>query len=109
MSGGQTERQVQLIMDFRPDIIMMTPSYMLAILDEFRRQGIDPRSSSLRIGIFGAEPWGEGIRNEIETAFGLDAMRHIRLIGSHGSGRGAGIWRNQARAHDLGGSFSCPR
>jgi phenylacetate-CoA ligase len=73
MSGGQTERQVQLIMDFRPDIIMMTPSYMLAILDEFRRQGIDPRSSSLRIGIFGAEPWGEGIRNEIETAFGLDA------------------------------------
>ncbi len=73
MSGGQTERQVQLIMDFRPDIIMMTPSYMLAILDEFRRQGIDPRSSSLRIGIFGAEPWGEGIRNEIEDAFGLDA------------------------------------
>ena len=73
MSGGQTERQVQLIMDFRPDIIMMTPSYMLAILDEFRRQGIDPRSSSLRIGIFGAEPWGEGIRNEIEGAFGLDA------------------------------------
>ncbi len=73
MSGGQTERQVQLIMDFRPDIIMMTPSYMLAILDEFRRQGIDPRSSSLRIGIFGAEPWGEGIRNEIESAFGLDA------------------------------------
>jgi phenylacetate-CoA ligase len=73
MSGGQTERQVQLIMDFRPDIIMMTPSYMLAILDEFRRQGIDPRSSSLRVGIFGAEPWGEGIRNEIEAAFGLDA------------------------------------
>jgi phenylacetate-CoA ligase len=73
MSGGQTERQVQLIMDFRPDIIMMTPSYMLAVLDEFRRQGIDPRGSSLRIGIFGAEPWGEGIRNEIEGAFGLDA------------------------------------
>lgn len=73
MSGGQTERQVQLIMDFRPDIIMMTPSYMLAILDEFRRQGIDPRSSSLSIGIFGAEPWGEGIRNEIESAFGIDA------------------------------------
>lgn len=73
MSGGQTERQVQLIMDFRPDIIMMTPSYMLAILDEFRRQGVDPRSSSLSIGIFGAEPWGEGIRNEIESAFGIDA------------------------------------
>jgi len=73
MSGGQTERQVQLIVDFEPDIIMVTPSYMLAILDEFRRQGIDPRSSSLRIGIFGAEPWGEGMRTEIESAFGLDA------------------------------------
>jgi phenylacetate-CoA ligase len=73
MSGGQTERQVQLIMDFRPDIIMITPSYMLALLDEFRRQGIDPRSSGLSIGIFGAEPWGEGIRQEIESAFGIDA------------------------------------
>jgi phenylacetate-CoA ligase len=73
MSGGQTERQVQLIMDFRPDIIMITPSYMLAILDEFRRRGVDPRSSGLSIGIFGAEPWGEGIRQEIESAFGIDA------------------------------------
>jgi phenylacetate-CoA ligase len=73
MSGGQTERQVQLIIDFRPDIIMITPSYMLTLLDEFRRQGIDPGSSSLRIGIFGAEPWGEGIRQEIESAFGIDA------------------------------------
>ncbi|HEX4240946.1 MAG TPA: AMP-binding protein, partial [Steroidobacteraceae bacterium] len=62
MSGGQTEKQVQLIRDFEPDIIMVTPSYMLAILDEFRRQGIDPASSSLRIGIFGAEPWGDGMR-----------------------------------------------
>jgi phenylacetate-CoA ligase len=73
MSGGQTERQVQLIMDFLPDIIMITPSYMLAILDEFKRQGIDPKSSALSIGIFGAEPWGEGIRHEIESAFGIDA------------------------------------
>jgi phenylacetate-CoA ligase len=73
VSGGQTERQVQLIMDFRPEIIMITPSYMLAILDEFRHQGIDPRSSALSIGIFGAEPWGEGIRHEIESAFGIDA------------------------------------
>ena len=73
MSGGQTERQVQLIRDFEPDIIMVTPSYMLAILDEFRRQGIDPGSTSLRIGIFGAEPWGEGMRAEIESAFGIDA------------------------------------
>jgi len=73
MSGGQTEKQVQLIRDFEPDIIMVTPSYMLAILDEFRRQGIDPRSTSLRIGIFGAEPWGDGMRAEIESAFDLDA------------------------------------
>jgi phenylacetate-CoA ligase len=73
MSGGQTERQVQLIRDFAPDIIMVTPSYMLAILDEFKRQGVDPRSTSLRIGIFGAEPWGEGMRAEIESAFDIDA------------------------------------
>jgi phenylacetate-CoA ligase len=73
MSGGQTERQVQLIGDFKPDIIMITPSYMLAILDEFRRVGQDARASSLSIGIFGAEPWGEGIRQEIESAFGIDA------------------------------------
>jgi phenylacetate-CoA ligase len=73
MSGGQTEKQVQLIRDFAPDIIMVTPSYMLALLDEFRRQGIDARSTSLRIGIFGAEPWGEGMRAEIESAFNIDA------------------------------------
>jgi phenylacetate-CoA ligase len=73
MSGGQTERQVQLIGDFAPDIIMVTPSYMLAILDEFKRQGVDPRSTSLKIGIFGAEPWCEGMRAEIENAFGIDA------------------------------------
>src|ERR1700723_4028005 len=73
MSGGQTARQVQLIRDFAPDIIMVTPSYMLAILDECRRQGIDPRSTSLRIGIFGAEPWGDGMRAEIESAFDIDA------------------------------------
>jgi phenylacetate-CoA ligase len=73
MSGGQTEKQVQLIRDFEPEIIMVTPSYMLAILDEFRREGLEPRSTSLRIGIFGAEPWGEGIRAEIEDAFNIDA------------------------------------
>jgi phenylacetate-CoA ligase len=74
VSGGQTERQVQLITDFAPEIIMVTPSYMLAILDEFRRQGIDPRASSLKIGIFGAEPWTEGMRKEIEEAFDLTAV-----------------------------------
>src|SRR3984957_2005325 len=73
MSGGQTEKQAQVIRDFEPDIIMVTPSYMLAILDEFRRTGVDPRSTSLRVGLFGAEPWGEGMRAEIESAFDLDA------------------------------------
>ena len=73
MSGGQTEKQVQLIHDLRPDVIMATPSYMLAIFDEFRRQGRDPRVTSLRYGIFGAEPWSESMRREIEDAFGLQA------------------------------------
>jgi len=74
MSGGQTEKQVQLIQDFAPEIIMVTPSYMLAICDEFHRQGLDPRQSSLRIGIFGAEPWTQGMREEIERAFTIDAV-----------------------------------
>jgi len=73
ISGGMTERQVQLINDFKPDIITVTPSYMLAILDEFRRQGLDPRKSSLKIGIFGAEPWTNAMRAEIETSFDMDA------------------------------------
>jgi phenylacetate-CoA ligase len=74
ISGGMTERQVQLICDFKPDIIMVTPSYMLAILDEFRAKGIDPRESSLSIGIFGAEPWTNQMRSEIEDAFAMDAV-----------------------------------
>ena len=74
MSGGQTEKQVQLIDDFRPDIIMVTPSYMLAILDEFKNQGLDPRESSLRVGIFGAEPWTNAMRQEIEAGFAMDAV-----------------------------------
>ncbi|MBZ0139996.1 MAG: phenylacetate--CoA ligase [Pseudorhodoplanes sp.] len=74
VSGGMTERQVQLIRDFKPDIIMVTPSYMLAILDEFRAQGVDPRTSSLKIGIFGAEPWTNSMRAEIEEAFDMDAV-----------------------------------
>ncbi len=74
MSGGQTEKQVQLINDFRPDIIMVTPSYCLNIADEFDRQGLDPKKSSLRIGIFGAEPWTNSMRTEIETRLGIDAL-----------------------------------
>ncbi|MHA1152013.1 MAG: AMP-binding protein, partial [Alphaproteobacteria bacterium] len=74
VSGGQTERQVRLIQDFKPDIIMVTPSYMLAIGDEFERQGIDPRASSLRIGLHGAEPWTEPMRREIEERFDMQAI-----------------------------------
>lgn len=74
MSGGQTEKQVQLIQDFKPEIIMVTPSYFLNILDEMERQGMDPRKSSLRIGIFGAEPWTNAMRAEIEERAGIDAL-----------------------------------
>jgi phenylacetate-CoA ligase len=73
-SGGMTARQVQLIQDFEPEIIMVTPSYMLTLLDEFDRQGVDPRSSSLRIGIFGAEPWTEEMRRELEERIELHAV-----------------------------------
>ena len=74
MSGGMTERQVQLITDFKPDIIMVTPSYMLAIADEMEKQGLDPRQCSLRIGIFGAEPWTNEMRRQIEQRLSLDAI-----------------------------------
>ncbi|MBL0149432.1 MAG: phenylacetate--CoA ligase [Ideonella sp.] len=74
MSGGQTEKQVQLIQDFKPDIIMVTPSYMQVIIEEYERQGIDPRSMSLAVGIFGAEPWTEAMRKEIEAKAALDAV-----------------------------------
>ena len=73
-SGGMTARQVQLITDFQPEVIMVTPSYMLTILDEFERQGLDPRASSLRVGIFGAEPWTEQMRREIEDRLDLTAV-----------------------------------
>ena len=73
-SGGMTARQVQLIQDFRPEIIMITPSYMLTLLDEFERQGVDPRTTSLKVGIFGAEPWTEAMRREIEERFAIDAV-----------------------------------
>ncbi|MGI9437043.1 MAG: phenylacetate--CoA ligase PaaK [Geminicoccaceae bacterium] len=74
MSGGMTDRQVQLIGDFKPDIIMVTPSYMLAIADGFDRLGVDPRSCSLKVGIFGAEPWTEAMRAAIEERFDIDAV-----------------------------------
>src|SRR5262245_58858972 len=74
MSGGQTQKQVQLICDFKPDIIMVTPSYLLAIAEEFVRQGLDPAASSMRVAILGAEPWTEAMRTQIEAVMGLDAV-----------------------------------
>src|SRR3954471_21959724 len=74
MSGGQTEKQVQLITDFRPDAIMVTPSYMQVICEEFRRQGLDPREMSVRVGVFGAEPWTEAMRRDIQQAAHIDAV-----------------------------------
>jgi phenylacetate-CoA ligase len=74
MSGGQTEKQIQLIQDFKPRIIMVTPSYMLNIAEAMQRSGIDPRSTSLEIGIFGAEPWTGQMRQEIETRLGIEAV-----------------------------------
>jgi len=73
-STGQTARQVQLLIDFDADVLLGTPSYALVLADEFARQGIDPASTSLRVGLFGAEPWSEAMRTEIETAFGIDAV-----------------------------------
>jgi phenylacetate-CoA ligase len=74
MSGGQTEKQVQFIRDLEPDILMCTPSYALVIADECERQGIDPRTLSLKVGIHGAEPWTEAMRQEIEARFAIDAV-----------------------------------
>ncbi|MDO4637592.1 MAG: phenylacetate--CoA ligase PaaK [Lautropia sp.] len=88
ISGGMTERQVTLIHDFQPRIIMVTPSYMLSILDEFHRQGFDPRESSLEIGIFGAEPWTNAMRGEIERAFNMNAVDIYGLSEVMGPGVG---------------------
>ena len=74
MSGGQTEKQVQLIRDFKPDAIMVTPSYMQVICEEFRKQGLDPREMSVKVGIFGAEPWTEAMRRDIQQAAAIDAV-----------------------------------
>lgn len=85
-SGGATERQVRLVTDFRATIITATPSYLLTIADEFDRQGIDPRTSSLRLAICGAEPWSEAMRDEIETRLGLAAFNHYGLSEMMGPG-----------------------
>src|SRR5512147_128018 len=88
MSGGQTEKQVQLIVDFKPDIIMVTPSYMLAIAEEIERQGHDPRSTSLKVGIFGAEPWTPAMRAAIEQRLDIDALDIYGLSEVMGPGVG---------------------
>lgn len=106
--GGQTEKQVQLIQDFRPDIIMVTPSYMLSIADELERQGVDPASCSLRIGIFGAEPWTNDMRRAIEERMGIDAVDIYGLSEAIGPGvasecaetkDGPTIWEDHSRDH----------
>ena len=105
ISGGMTERQVQLIADFAPDIIMVTPSYMLAILDEFRAKGIDPRGSSLQIGIFGAEPWTNSMRAEIEAVVRHGRGRHLRALGGDRPRRRQRMRGDQGRPAYLGGPF----
>ena len=103
MSGGMSERQVQLIREFGARVVLMTPSYMLAIADEFDRQGIDPRDTAMRIGIFGAEPWTEGMRGQIEQRLGIDAVDIYGLSEVMGPGvacefveskDGASIWED---------------
>ena len=86
MSGGQTEKQVQLIQDFRPEIIMVTPSYALVLAEEFERLGVKPEDISLKIGLLGAEPWGQGMRDEIERKLGIDAINIYGLTEVMGPG-----------------------
>ena len=105
VGGGFTERQVQIITDFQPDIIMVTPSYMLAIADEFDRQGLDARICSLRLGIFGAEPWGEGMRDEIEQRLGLYATNIYGLSEIMGPGVAQECAGERDGDDDLGGPF----
>jgi len=104
-----TERQVQLIRDFKPEIIMVTPSYMLAIADEMERQGFDPKKSSLRIGIFGAEPWTDEMRKGIEKRTSLQAVDLYGLSEVLGPGVALRMQRDPGRPDDLGGPFSIRR
>ncbi len=109
MSGGQTEKQVQLIVDFEPDVIMVTPSYMLNICEEFVRQGLDPRDSSLKVGIFGAEPWTEAMRADIERRVDLDAVDLYGLSEVIGPGVACECVESQGRSGHLGRPLSTRR
>jgi phenylacetate-CoA ligase len=99
VSGGMTERQVKLIVDFAPDIITVTPSYMLAILDEFRQQGVDPRACSLKIGIFGAEPWTNEMRREMEQRMDMHAIDIYGLSEVIGPGVGVECIESKGALH----------
>ena len=105
ISGGMTERQIQLINDFAPDILFSTPSYALCLVDEFRAQGLDPRRSSLKLGSFGAEPWTNAMRNELEDTFDMDALDSYGLSEVIGPGRRGRMRRDQGWPPYLGGSF----
>ena len=102
LGGGMTERQVQLIADFKPEIIMVTPSYMLAIADEMERQGLSRRNSSLRIGIFGAEPWTNELREKIEQRTSLQALDLYGLSEVIGPGVAQECLETQGRPHPVG-------
>ena len=108
MSGGQTEKQVQLITDFKPDAIMVTPSYMQVICEEFRRQGMDPREMSVRVGVFGAEPWTEAMRRDIQQAANIDAVDIYGLSEVMGPAWPANAWRRRT-ALSSGKTTSIPR
>ena len=103
VSGGMTPRQVQLIKDFQPEIIMVTPSYMLTCIDEFERQGLDPATTSLQVGIFGAEPWTEQMRPRDRGPDRHARRRHLRAVRGDGPRRVPGVRGDQGRAAHLGG------
>ena len=105
MSGGQTEKQVQLIQDFDPDIIMVTPSYMLNLADEMERQGVDPRKLALRAGIFGAEPWTHAMREELEQRLDIDAVDIYGLSEVMGPGVAQECVQHKRWTHHMGRSF----
>ena len=105
VSGGSTERQVALIMDFRARVLCATPSYALAIAEVAEQQGVDLTKSALEIGLFGAEPWSDAMRREIEARLGLQGGRHLRPVRDHGPGRRLRM-RMPGRSARMGGSLS---
>ena len=103
ISGGQTERQITLIQDFKPDAILATPTYLLTIADAMIKQGIDPASTSLKYAVLGAEPWTEEMRHELESDHEHQGLRHLRPLRGHGPGRRRRSRGNAGRQPHLGG------